>query len=129
MVTQAVHDRMRSEREKEAKKYRAQGREAAAKIEAETDKQVAEIMADAHRQAELIRGQGDSEAGRIYAEAYGKDVEFFDFLSSLEACKEVLSQQATVVLSTNSRLFRHLVPKEPASEPKGRSSSSAPSDR
>jgi membrane protease subunit HflC len=123
MVTQAVHNRMRSEREKEAKKYRGQGREAAAKIEAETDKQVAEILAKAYSEAETTRGEGDSQATRIYAEAYSQDREFFDFLRSLEAYREVLAKQATVVLSTKSRLFKYLVPTEemtPASQPAGR---------
>lgn|GEM_PF-144761 len=127
LVTQAVHNRMRSEREKEAKKYRGQGREAAAKIEGETDKQVADILAEAYRQSETIRGQGDADASQIYAEAYSKDADFFNFLASLEACKEILSQQATVILSTNSKLFRHLVPKEPVMEPAGAFPSSTPS--
>ncbi|MBN1342366.1 MAG: protease modulator HflC [Phycisphaerae bacterium] len=122
-VTQAVHNRMRSEREKEAKKYRGEGREEAAKIEAETDKQVAEILAEAYRQAETLRGRADSEATQIYAEAYSKDLEFFDFLRSLEAYKEILSQNATVVLSTKSKLFEHLTPKEPATSRPGAATS------
>lgn len=67
MVTQAVHNRMRSEREKEAKKYRGQGREQAAKIEAETDTMVGQINAEANRIAGVTRGEGDGQATRIYA--------------------------------------------------------------
>ncbi len=112
MVTQAVHNRMRSEREKEAKKYRGEGRQLAAKIEGETDKQFAEIIAEANRKAEIIKGEGDKEASRVYAEAYSKDREFFEFLRSLEAYQEILASQATIVLSTKSRLFKYLVPDE-----------------
>ncbi len=112
VVTQAVHNRMRSEREKEAKLYRGQGREEAAKIEAETETQVAEILAKAFAEAETLRGQADGEATAIYAKAYSQDREFFDFLRSLEAYKEILSQGATIVLSTRSELFKHLAPRE-----------------
>ena len=112
MVTQAVHNRMRSEREKEAKKYRGEGRQAAGKIEAETDKQVAMILAEAYRESEIVRGEGDKQATAIYAQAYSQDPEFFEFLRSLEAYKEILAKQATIVLSTKSRLFRYLVPDE-----------------
>jgi membrane protease subunit HflC len=103
---------MRSEREKEAKLYRGQGREEAAKIEAETETQVAEILAKAFAEAETLRGQADGEATAIYAKAYSQDREFFDFLRSLEAYKEILSQGATIVLSTRSELFKHLAPRE-----------------
>lgn len=110
MVTQAVHNRMRSEREKEAKKYRGEGREKAAKIEAETDTQVGKINAEASRIAEVTRGEGDGEATRIYADAYSQDREFFRFLRSLESYREILGKRATVVLSTKSSLFRFLTP-------------------
>lgn len=132
VVTQAVHNRMRSEREKEARKYRGEGREQAATIEAETKTQVAKIAAEAYRQAETLRGQADAEAARIYADAYAKDPEFFDFLRSMEAYKDIFAQGATLVLSTRSELFKHLVPTtrpvmdEPASRAKPGASTPRP---
>jgi membrane protease subunit HflC len=108
IVEQSVYSRMRAEREKEASKYRAQGREEAAKIEADTDQQVKKIMAEAYRDAEIRKGEGDKESMRIYADAYGKDTKFFEFLKSLEIYKETLRDNTTLILSTDSELFKHL---------------------
>ncbi len=108
IVSKAVFDRMKAEREKEASRHRAEGKEKADEIEAQTDRQVSEILATAYKEAEVIKGEGDSEAMRIYAEAYGQDQEFFLFLRSLEAYEEVLDEQSTVVLSTDADLFRYL---------------------
>ncbi|MGA1868318.1 MAG: protease modulator HflC [bacterium] len=108
IVAQAVFDRMQSEREKEAKKYRAEGTEEAAKIEAQADKEVSEILAKAYRDAEIIKGEGDREALRIYGEAYGKNPEFFEFLKSLELYQEILKENSTLVFSTDTDLFRYL---------------------
>lgn len=122
MVTQAVHNRMRSEREKIAKKHRGDGRKEAAVIEARADKEVAQILANAYRDAEVTRGEGDKQATGIYAKAYSRDRGFFEFLRSLEALREILARQATVVLSTRSKLFKYLVPEEAAtatSQPTG----------
>jgi membrane protease subunit HflC len=111
IVTEAVYNRMKAEREKEAKKYRAEGEEAAAEIEADTDKEVSRILAEAYKQSEIVKGDGDSEAIRIYGEAYGKGKEFYDFLGSLEAYKKILGPETTLILSTDSELFRYLVPR------------------
>ncbi len=122
MVTQAVHNRMRSEREKIAKKHRGDGRKEAAVIEAKTDKEVAQILANAYRDAEITRGEGDKEATAIYAKAYSRDRGFFEFLQSLKTIRDILARQATVVLSTRSKLFKYLVPEEAApaaSQPTG----------
>jgi membrane protease subunit HflC len=108
IVSKAVFDRMKAEREKEASRHRAEGKELATGIEAETDREVAEILANAYKEAETIKGEGDSEAMRIYGEAYGKDQEFFLFLKSLETYEKVLDENSTVVLSTDSDLFRYL---------------------
>jgi len=108
IVSKAVFDRMKAEREKEASRHRAEGKEKAATIEAETDREVSEILATAYRDAEVIKGEGDSEAMRIYADAYGQDQEFFLFLRSLEAYEQVLDENSTVVLSTDADLFRYL---------------------
>jgi membrane protease subunit HflC len=108
IVAEAVYNRMRAEREKEARKYRAEGTEAAAKIEAATDKQVSEIMAEAYKQAEIVKGDGDRVATRIYAEAYAKDPEFYDFLKSLELYRKTFKPGTTLILSSDSELFRYL---------------------
>ncbi|MBW1684079.1 MAG: protease modulator HflC [Deltaproteobacteria bacterium] len=108
IVAEAVYSRMRAEREKEARKYRAEGTEAAAKIEAATDKEVSGIMAEAYKQAEIVKGQGDQAATRIYAEAYAKDPEFYDFLKSLELYRKAFKPGTTLILSSDSELFRYL---------------------
>jgi len=108
IVSKAVFDRMKAEREKEASRHRAEGKEKATSIEAETDREVSEILAKAYKEAEVIKGEGDSEAMRIYAEAYGQDQEFFLFLRSLEAYEQVLDENSTVVISTDADLFRYL---------------------
>jgi len=108
IVTQSVYNRMRAEREKEAKKYLAEGKEEAAKIEAQTDKEVAQIIAEANKEAEILKGQGDKEAMGIYAEAYGRDAGFFEFTKSLEACSEILKKKSTLILSTESEIFKYL---------------------
>ena len=108
IVSKAVFDRMKAEREKEASRHRAEGKEKATSIEAETDREVSEILATAYKEAEAIKGEGDSEATRIYAEAYGQDQEFFLFLRSLEAYEKVLDENSTVVISTDADQFRYL---------------------
>ena len=79
IVARAVFNRMQSEREKEAKKYRAEGTEEAAKIEARTDRDVSEILAKAYQESEIIKGKGDREAIRIYGDAYSRNSDFFNF--------------------------------------------------
>ena len=108
IVTQSVYNRMRAERDKEAKKYLAEGKEEAAKIEAQTDKEVAQIIAEANKESEILKGYGDKEAMSIYAEAYSRDPEFFEFTKSLEACREVLKRKSTLILSTESEIFKYL---------------------
>ncbi|MBN2055284.1 protease modulator HflC [bacterium] len=108
IVADAVYNRMRAEREKEAKKYRAEGMEEAAKIEAKTDGEVTQILAEAYRQAETTKGEGDREALRIYADAFGQDPAFFAFLRSMDLYREILKSKSTLVLSTDSELFKYL---------------------
>lgn len=108
VVADAVYNRMKSEREKEALKYRAEGREEAAKMRAKADRQVTEILAEAYKQAQILKGEGDQKALNIYAEAYGKDQEFFEFTKSMEAYKDILGQKSTLILSTDSDVFKYL---------------------
>lgn len=108
IVAEAVYNRMRAEREKEAKKYRAEGTEAASKIEAETDREVSRIVAEAYKESEITKGEGDRLAMKTYAEAYGKDKKFFEFLESLKTYEKILKSKSTLILSTDSELFKFL---------------------
>jgi modulator of FtsH protease HflC len=113
IVAQSVYGRMRAEREKEAKKYVAEGREEAANIESQTDKEVATIIAEAQKQSEILKGQGDRQSMEIYAEAYNKDIGYFEFINSLEACKELMKKNSTLILSTDSEVLKYLKYKGP----------------
>ncbi len=105
---QSVFDRMRAERDRIARQYRAEGEEEAIKIRADADRQKAQLLADAQKEAELKRGEAARKAIEIYAAAHGKDPEFFQFLRSLEAYKKLLNEKTTMVLSSDSELFRYL---------------------
>lgn len=109
-VTRTVYNRMETDRQKEAKKYRAEGGKEAAKIEASADREVDEILAEANRQAEIIKGEGDREAIKIRGEAARRAPEVFAFLDSLETYKKILGRETTLILSTDSYLFRFLLP-------------------
>ena len=103
-----VYGRMRSERERIAKKYRSEGKEEATKIRAETDKERTILLAEAYEQEQTIRGEGDKEAIRIYAEAYSKDPKFYAFIRSMEAYKRSFKTDTTVLLSEKSEFLRFL---------------------
>jgi membrane protease subunit HflC len=107
-VQASVFARMQAEREREAKRYRSEGEEEAAKLRAETDKERTIILATAEQQAQRLRGDGDAEATRIYAEAYGKDPEFYAFVRSLQAYEQFVGKRSTLLLSADSDLFRYL---------------------
>jgi len=108
IVADSVYERMQAEREKEARKFRAEGKEEASKIQASTDKKVAEILADAYKQAEIIKGEGDKRAMEVYADAYSKNPDFFEYSKSLETYCDILKNNSTVILSTDSDLFKFL---------------------
>ncbi len=106
-VSQQTYDRMKAERLAEAERLRARGREAAQRIRARADREVVEIVADAQREAEILRGEGDAERSRIYADAYTRDPEFFDFYRSMLAYQQALEGDGTsMVLSPDSEFFR-----------------------
>ena len=115
---QTVFGRMRSERERQAKKFRAEGDEEARKIRSESDKQVQILLADATQQAEVIRGEGDANATRVFAEAYGRDPDFYAFQRTLEAYRSALTTGTTVILSPKSEFFRFLEHAESGTESK-----------
>jgi len=104
----AVFGRMRAERERQAKRYRSEGMEEAQKIRSEADKKRTVILAEAYRTSQENKGTGDAEAVRIYAEAFEKNPDFYAFTRSLEAYKESLRNDSTLVLETESRFFKFL---------------------
>jgi membrane protease subunit HflC len=103
-----VFNRMRTERERQAKKFRAEGEEEARKIRSEADKQVQILLADARQQAEVTRGEGDAVAVKIFADAYGRDVEFYEMVRTLEAYRNTIGEGTTLILSPQSDFFRLL---------------------
>ena len=87
-VSNNVFQRMRSEREKEANLLRAQGEELSKEIRASADRQKTVIIADAERISSILRGEGDAQKNKILGDAYSLDEDFFDFLRTMQACKE-----------------------------------------
>ncbi len=107
-VEESVYARMKAERNRIAKKYRSQGAEEAAKIRAETDKQRAIILAEAYRQAQTIKGKAEAEAIKIYAEAFKKDPQFYDFVRTLESYRKIIDKETTFLLRSDSELFKYI---------------------
>ena len=107
-VSNSIFQRMRAERQAVAKEHRAKGKEEAEKIRARTDANVVVTLANARRQAEIVKGQGDATAAKIYADTYKKDPEFYSFLRSLDAYKASFSGKSDVmVLSPESEFFKY----------------------
>ncbi|MBX9634052.1 MAG: protease modulator HflC [Magnetospirillum sp.] len=107
-TSQSIYDRMKSERERQAKELRAQGYEWGQQIRARADRERTVILAEATRQANVLRSQGDTESSRIFNDAYGRDPKFYDFYRSLEAYRKTLADgNTTLVLSPDSDFFRY----------------------
>ncbi len=108
-VLQAINARMKTEREREAKEFRATGQQEAQKIRAEAEKERAVIIAEAEKQAQIIRGEGDRQATEIWNKAASVDPRFFAFYRSLEAYKKSLADKegTSLVLSPDSEFFRY----------------------
>ncbi|WP_029353106.1 protease modulator HflC [Bosea sp. 117] len=107
--SQAVFQRMQTERQREAAEIRAQGAQASQTIRARADRESTVIVAEATSAADRLRGEGDAERSRIFAEAYSKDKDFFDFFRSLQAYEQALKKEDTrMLLSPNSEFFRFL---------------------
>ena len=104
----SVYDRMKAERAMMARKYRAQGESEATRITAEADKERREILAEAYEMAEKIKGEGDAAAMRTYADAYGKDEDFYRLLRTLESYRKFLNEKTTIILSSDSELLKLL---------------------
>jgi len=108
-VSESVYQRMNAEREKEAREHRSQGQELAEGIRAAADREVTVLQANAYRDAELVRGEGDAAATRIYAEAFNRDPEFYAFTRSLRAYQQSFNGGGDVLLiQPDSEFFRYL---------------------
>lgn len=106
----SVYQRMRAEREAIARQFRSEGTEQAAGIRAAADAEKAQILADANEEAANVRGQADAEAIATYAQAYGQDLEFYQFLRTLESYQAFIDENTTLILPSNSELLRYLNP-------------------
>ncbi|BER92968.1 MAG: modulator of FtsH protease HflC [Candidatus Atribacteria bacterium] len=105
---EAVFERMKAERERQAKQYRSEGQEEATKIRAQADKERALIIAEAQKQAQIIKGEGEAQALRIYAAAFGNDPEFFAFLKTLEMYEQGITENDTLVLTPASEILEYI---------------------
>jgi membrane protease subunit HflC len=108
-VSDSVFNRMAAERRKLADEYRAQGQEESEKIRAQADREVTILEAEAYRDAERLRGEGDAQAAAIYAEAFGRNPEFYSFTRSLRAYTESFAgREDMLVLDPDSDFFKYL---------------------
>ena len=104
--SQAIYERMISERVREAKEFRAKGSEIAQKIRAEADKERTVILAEATKKSEILRGEGESQSVNIYADAFQQDPEFYSFYRSMQAYGNVLGEDGTtMILSPDSEFL------------------------
>ena len=103
-----IFDRMKAERERIAKQYRAEGQEESAKIIAETEREKTVILAEAYKTAQTLKGEGEAESIRIYAESFNQDPEFYKFYRTLEAYRLTFKDKTTVLLSTDSEFLKYL---------------------
>ena len=103
----AVYERMITDRQKEAKEIRAIGHQESDIIKAKSDREKTIIIAEANMNAEIIKGQGDAEVISLYAKAYGKDREFYDFYKSLEVYKNSLDKNSSLIISSNNKFLKY----------------------
>ena len=103
-----IFDRMKAERERIAMQYRAEGQEESAKIIAETEREKTVILAEAYKTAQTLKGEGEAESIRIYAESFNQDPEFYKFYRTLEAYRKTFKDKTTVLLSTDSDFLKYL---------------------
>lgn len=104
----SVYQRMRAERKRIANKYRSEGDEEALKIRAVTDSLKVSIMAEAYRTSKIIRGKAEAEAIQIYAKAFNRDPDFYDFFRTLEAYKTIIDSNTVLVLPPDTELLKYL---------------------
>ena len=107
-IANSIYNRMRTERERIAKEYRSEGKEEATKIRAETDKERTILIAEAYKTEQAVRGEGDAKSIKIYADAFEKDPGFYSFIRSMEAYKNSLKTDTTILLSEDSDFLKFL---------------------
>ncbi len=107
-VQNSVYGRMIAERKQIAEKFRSEGKGEARRIIGDKERDLKQILSEAYEEAQEIQGEADAEAIRIYAEAYGVDPEFYSFMRTLEIYTESLDKSSSLVLSTDSELFKYL---------------------
>jgi modulator of FtsH protease HflC len=116
----AVFQRMRTERQQRAAKFRAQGSQQSQQIKAEADRKVTVTVAQAQQEADQIRGAGDADRNRIFAESYGKDPDFFAFYRSMQAYETALKGgDSRIIVSPKSDFFRYFTTPTPTAAPTG----------
>ena len=101
----SIFDRMRAERERQAKQYRSEGQEEATRIRSDADRQKALILAEANREAQVLYGQGDAQAAAVYAAAYGKSPEFYSYQRWLDALRKSFKENSKMVLGSRVPLL------------------------
>jgi len=107
-TSQAIYDRMKSERQRQAKELRAQGFQWAQEIQGKADRERTVILSEAQRQSLATRGQGDAEAAKLYAQAFGRDAKFYEFYRAMQTYRQALAESGpTIVLSPNSELLKY----------------------
>ena len=104
----AIFGRMKAERERQAKQYRSEGREASARIIAQADKERTILLADANKQSEIVRGQGDALATKIYADALGQSPDFYAFTRSLDAYRKGFKDNSRFILTPKSPFLKYM---------------------
>ena len=105
--SEAIYRRMQTEREREAKEFRARGAEMAVTITSTADKEVTVILADAQKKSEIMKGEGDGQRNKIFANAFGKDPEFFGFYRAMQAYERALiGGETSLILSPDSDFFK-----------------------
>ena len=105
--SEAIYARMQTERQREAKEFRAQGAEAATKIKSTADKEVTVILANANRTSEIMKGEGDGERNKIFAGAFGRDPQFFAFYRAMQSYeKALIGGDTSLILSPDSDFFK-----------------------
>jgi membrane protease subunit HflC len=107
-VQQKVFQRMISERQRIAQRYRSEGKGRSAEVEGRVERELLRIRSEAYRKAEEIRGKADAEAAGVYAEAYNRDPELYGFLKSLETYRSVIDEDTEIVLSTDAPMLKYL---------------------
>lgn len=106
-VRQAVYNRMIAERNQIAEKYRAEGKGEASNIRGEKEKELQVIKSQAYKTAQILKGEADAKATQIYADAYGVDPDFYEFLKSMDVYKETMTKESTLILSTDSDFMKY----------------------